>query len=96
MLCSCQIFDEMMDEEVEEIGLTLWLNKPHTDGYFRVSYDLNKESDYCVIEYKTEPMTRVFWYSYDYYTFLYITIYYYTLLYITIYIYFLKKIYIYI
>jgi hypothetical protein len=71
MLCSCQIFDEMMEEEVEEIGLTLWLDKPYIDGYYRVKYNLNKESDYCSVEYKTEPMTRVFWYSYDYYTMVY-------------------------
>ena len=61
----------MMEEEVEEIGLTLWLDKPYIDGYYRVKYNLNKESDYCSVEYKTEPMTRVFWYSYDYYTMIY-------------------------
>ena len=71
MLCSCEILDDVMNDEVDEIGLTLWLDKPYIDGYFRVKYDLNKESDYYSIEYITEPMTRVFWYSYDYYTMIY-------------------------
>ena len=71
MLCSCEILDDVMNDEVDEIGLTLWLDKPYIYGYFRVKYDLNKESDYYSIEYITEPMTRVFWYSYDYYTMIY-------------------------
>ncbi len=65
LLFSCQLYDEMMVEEEGEIELTLWLDKPFRDGYFRVTYDLNKESDYCSVEYETEPMTRVFWYSLD-------------------------------
>ena len=71
MLCSCEILDDVMNDEVDEIGLTLWLDKPYIDGYFSVKYDLNKESDYCSLEYITEPNTRVFWYSYDYYTMIY-------------------------
>ena len=56
---------EVYEEEPNDIELTLWLDKPIVDGYYRVKYDINKNSDYCSIEYKTEPMTRVFWTSTD-------------------------------
>ena len=66
MLFSCSVLEDNMDTEtVNNIELTLWLDKPIIDGYYRVKYNENKESDYCSIEYETEPMTRVFWTSTD-------------------------------
>ena len=61
MLFGCSVLEDNMDTEtVNNIELTLWLDKPIMDGYYRVKYNENKESDYCSVEYETKPMTGVF------------------------------------
>jgi hypothetical protein len=67
LLFSCQPYEEIINEEEIEIELTIWIDKPVVDGYYRVKYDENKISDYCVVEYETTPLTRVFWFSTDFF-----------------------------
>ena len=60
-------------EEIETPTLILYMNTEYQDstGYYIVDYPDNNESSYMAVEYFTQPLTRVFWYSEDTYTFIY-------------------------
>ena len=57
--------------EEEETPLHLYMHNDLDDGYYRFDYPNGNESSYTAVEYITEPITRVFWYSEDTFTFIY-------------------------
>lgn len=60
-------------EKENNIEFDLYMNKEYSyeDEAYIIEYPIHLESSYISVEYITEPMTRVFWYSEDTYTFIY-------------------------
>ena len=54
-------------ETYEPIPLELHMDLPMRDGYYRFDYPTNRPHSYTSVLYQTEPMTRVFWDSEDYF-----------------------------
>ena len=57
--------------EEEPTPLHLYMNNDFDGEYYRFDYPNGNESSYTAVEYITNPITRVFWYSDDTYTFIY-------------------------
>ncbi len=58
-----------LDEKIEEnIHLNLTMNYPLESNYYRIDYPDEKLHHYISVEYKTRPLTRIFWSSIDSFT----------------------------
>ena len=67
--CNAIMNDNSYDEE--SIELELYTDYEYRDGYYRFDYPKEAESSYGRVHYNTEPMTRVFWSSDDFFTMIY-------------------------
>tara|TARA_Y100000004_G_C8947848_1_gene427120 strand:- start:1374 stop:1796 length:423 start_codon:yes stop_codon:yes gene_type:complete len=59
------------DNSIDSIELDIYTEYEYADGYYRYTYPRDKQSSYGRVLYNTEPMTRVFWASDDFFTMIY-------------------------
>ena len=73
MICLVSCTEPFSSVSSPDVGLELYMNNQYDEecGCYIVEYPTDSESHYTAVEYNTEPITRVFWDSDDYYTFIY-------------------------
>tara|TARA_B100002019_G_scaffold290064_1_gene306962 strand:+ start:3879 stop:4301 length:423 start_codon:yes stop_codon:yes gene_type:complete len=70
-IIGCESSIETTGPQSEALELDIYADYEYRDGYYRYEYPKEKQSSYGRVYYDTEPMTRVFWASDDFFTMIY-------------------------